>query len=83
MVQKYQGTENEEQTKELILVTHIADEPTMYHLEGVFKSETAMIDRAKHNGTLYRFQNLSGEWSAVNPETIDFLGEAKQDENPD
>ena len=83
MVQKYQGTENKEQKQKLLLIMRSYDKNIPYTIEGVFRNECAMIDRAKHNGTLYRFQNASGEWSAIDPESVLLIAEEKQDEDQD
>lgn len=83
MVSSYKGTENKEQEQEMILVTHTQAGKFEHIVYRVFREECSAIDSAKRNGTLYRFQNSDGEWSAVDPNLIHFIGEAKQDEDQD
>lgn len=84
MVQKYQGTENEEQTKQLVLTAkQTMTNYAKYYINGVFRNECAKIDYARRNGTLYRAEGIYGEMIAIVPEQIIDIMEDNENKNPD
>lgn len=66
MVSSYKGTENNEQSKRLILTANqTTTSYSKYYINGVFRNECAKIDYARRNGTLYRADGIYGELIAI------------------
>lgn len=81
MVSSYKGTENNEQPKHLLLTVNANQGVMAVSIKGVFRTETALIDRALCKGTLYRATGNLGEMIAIAPKQIISIRELIEDED--
>ena len=81
MVSSYKGTENNEQPKNLLLTLNTNDGLRSLNIKGVFRTETALIDQALRNGTMYRATGELGDMIAIAPKQIVSIGELMEDED--
>lgn len=81
MVSSYKGTENNEQPKRLLLTVNTNQGIMTVDIKGVFRTETALIDQALRNGTMYRATGELGDMIAIAPKQIVSIGELMEDEN--
>lgn len=81
MVSSYKGTENNEQSKDLLLTLNTNDGLKSVNIKGVFRTETALIDQALRNGTMYRATGELGDMIAIAPKQIVSIGELMEDED--
>lgn len=81
MVSSYKGTENNEQSKSLLLTVNTNQGIMTVNVKGVFRTETALIDQALRKGTLYRATGELGDMIAIAPKQIVSIGELMEDEN--
>lgn len=81
MVSSYKGTENNEQPKHLLLTVNTNQGIMTVDIKGVFRTETALIDQALRNGTMYRATGELGDMIAIAPKQIVSIGELMEDEN--
>lgn len=83
MASSYKGTENNEQSKRLLLTLNTNDGLRSLNIKGVFRTETALIDQALRKGTLYRTTDEFGNLIAIAPKQIVSIGELTEDEDQD
>lgn len=81
MVSSYKGTENNEQPKHLLLTVNTNQGIMTVDIKGVFRTETALIDQALRNGTMYRATGELGDMIAIAPKQIVSIGELMEDED--
>lgn len=81
MASSYKGTENNEQPKHLLLTVNTNQGIMTVDIKGVFRTETALIDQALRNGTMYRATGELGDMIAIAPKQIVSIGELMEDEN--
>lgn len=81
MVSSYKGTENNEQSKDLLLTLNTNDGLKSVGVKGVFRTEAALIDQALRKGTLYRATDEFGNLIAIAPKQIVSIGELMDDED--
>lgn len=81
MASSYKGTENNEQPKRLLLTVNTNQGIMTVDIKGVFRTETALIDQALRNGTMYRATGELGDMIAIAPKQIVSIGELMEDEN--
>lgn len=81
MVSSYKGTENNERPKHLLLTVNTNQGIMTVDIKGVFRTETALIDQALRNGTMYRATGELGDMIAIAPKQIVSIGELMEDED--
>lgn len=81
MASSYKGTENNEQPKHLLLTVNTNQGIMTVDIKGVFRTETALIDQALRNGTMYRATGELGDMIAIAPKQIVSIGELMEDED--
>lgn len=81
MVSSYEGTESNEQPKNLLLTVNTNQGIMTVNVKGVFRTETALIDQALRKGTLYRTTGELGDMIAIAPKQIVSIGELMEDED--
>lgn len=67
MVSSYKRTENNERPKWLVLTIDTNQGIAAAKINGVFRTETALIDQALRKGTLYRATGEFGNMIAIVP----------------
>lgn len=82
MVSSYKGTENNERPKSLLLTVNTNQGIMTVNVKGVFRTETALIDQALRNGTMYRATGELGDMIAIAPKQIVSI-EVIEDEDQD
>lgn len=83
MVSSYKGTENNERAKWLVLTIDTNQGIVAAKINGVFRTETALIDQALRKGTLYRATGEFGNMIAIAPKRIVSIRELIEDEDQD